>query len=420
MTAPPKVLSLPQLGAVVAGNALEFYDFLTFGFFAVQIGAVFFPGHDATGRLLLTLATFGVGFLTRPLGGAVIGPLGDRLGRKPAMLFSFGLMGLSIVGLALTPSYASIGWYAPLLVVLFRLLQGFALGGEVGPTTAFLMESAPLHRRGLYVSLQNATQYFSTLCAGLVGLALANWLSPQDLTAWGWRVAFLLGAAVVPFALIMRKNLPETLPQTVQAETQRQRLSRPQLWLGLLGLCTLASLTIATYTMNYMGTFGMHSLGIPASKAFGATVAVGVCATAGALLGGFLSDRLGRKPVMIGGSLLLLLLGLPCFAVMSQVKSVFALLAGSGLMAVATGLYAPAILVGLSESLPTSLRAGSLGILYALAISCFGGSAQFVVTWLIDVTGSPLAPAWYMSGAVLLGLAGMIGMRETAPIKLDR
>jgi len=420
VTAPPKVLSLPQLGAVVAGNALEFYDFLTFSFFAVQIGAVFFPGHDATGSLLLTLATFGVGFLTRPLGGAVIGPLGDRLGRKPAMLFSFGLMGVSIVGLALTPSYARIGWYAPLLAVLFRLLQGFALGGEVGPTTAFLMESAPLHRRGLYVSLQNATQYFSTLCAGLVGLALANWLSPQDLTAWGWRVAFLLGAAVVPFALIMRKNLPETLPQTVQAETQRQRLSRPQLWLGLLGLCTLASLTIATYTMNYMGTFGMHSLGIPASKAFGATVAVGVCATAGALLGGFLSDRLGRKPVMIGGSLLLLLLGLPCFAVMSQVKSVFALLAGSGLMAVATGLYAPAILVGLSESLPTSLRAGSLGILYALAISCFGGSAQFVVTWLIDVTGSPLAPAWYMSGAVLLGLAGMIGMRETAPIKLDR
>jgi MFS transporter, MHS family, citrate/tricarballylate:H+ symporter len=418
VSASPKVLSLPQLGAVVAGNALEFYDFLTFSFFAVQIGAVFFPGHDATGRLLLTLATFGVGFLTRPLGGAVIGPLGDRLGRKPAMLFSFGLMGLSIVGLALTPSYARIGWYAPLLAVLFRLLQGFALGGEVGPTTAFLMESAPRHRRGLYVSLQNATQYFSTLCAGLVGLALANWLSPQDLTAWGWRVAFLLGAAVVPFALIMRKNLPETLPETVHAETQRQRLSRPQLWLGLLGLCMLASLTIATYTMNYMGTFGMHSLGIPASKAFGATVAVGVCATAGALLGGFLSDRLGRKPVMIGGTLLLLLLGLPCFAVMSQLKSVFALLAGSGLMALATGLYAPAILAGLSESLPTSLRAGSLGIIYALAISCFGGSAQFVVTWLIDVTGSPLAPAWYMSGALLLGLAGMIGMRETAPVKL--
>ncbi|HEY0266843.1 MAG TPA: MFS transporter, partial [Rhizomicrobium sp.] len=139
MSAAPKPLTLPQLGAVVAGNALEFYDFLTFSFFAVQIGAVFFPGRDTTSSLLLTLATFGVGFLTRPLGGVVIGTLGDTWGRKPAMLFSFGLMGVSVVGLALTPSFASIGWTAPTLVVLFRLLQGFALGGEVGPTTAFLL-----------------------------------------------------------------------------------------------------------------------------------------------------------------------------------------------------------------------------------------------------------------------------------------
>ena len=158
MSTAPRPLSLPQLGAVVAGNALEFYDFLIFGFFAVQIGKAFFPaqGHDSS--LLLTLATFGVGFLTRPLGGVVIGTLGDRAGRKPAMLFSFGLMGVSVVGLALTPSYASIGWHAPLLAVLFRLLQGFALGGEVGPTTAFLLEAAPPGKRGLYVSLQFATQ----------------------------------------------------------------------------------------------------------------------------------------------------------------------------------------------------------------------------------------------------------------------
>ncbi|HKU65481.1 MAG TPA: MFS transporter, partial [Rhizomicrobium sp.] len=156
-------LSGKQIAAVAAGNALEFYDFLIFGFFAVQIGAVFFPVKDATNSLLLTLATFGVGFLTRPLGGALIGPLGDRIGRKPAMLLSFGLMGVSVVGLALTPSYASIGVAAPLLLVLFRLLQGFALGGEVGPSTAFLMEAAPAHKRGFYVSLQFATQQGATL-----------------------------------------------------------------------------------------------------------------------------------------------------------------------------------------------------------------------------------------------------------------
>jgi MFS family permease len=414
----PKPLSLPQLGAVVAGNALEFYDFLTFSFFAVQIGTVFFPGHGATGSLLLTLATFGVGFLTRPLGGAVIGPLGDRWGRKPAMLFSFGLMGVSIVGLALTPSYASIGIAAPVLVVLFRLLQGFALGGEVGPTTAFLLESAPAHRRGLYVSLQHATQYFSTLCAGLVGLVLANLLTPEDLSAWGWRIAFLLGAAVVPFALIMRKNLPETLHQ--EREAAPPRLSRPQLWLGLLGICMLASNTISTYTMNYLGTFASHTLGMPPRLAFAATATGGLCATLCSLLSGLLSDRIGRKPVMIGGSLLLLVLGLPSFMLMSELRTLPALMVGSGLIGGALGLYGPAILAGLSESLPPSLRAGSIGIVYALAISIFGGSAQFVVAWLTDVTGSPLAPACYMSVALLLGLAGMIGMRETAPIKVDR
>src|SRR5476649_2721100 len=148
MAAEPRTLTIPQLGAVVAGNALEFYDFMTFSFFAIQIGATFFPSHDPAGSLLASLATFGVGFLTRPLGGVVIGPLGDRIGRKPAMLFCFGLIGIAIVGLALTPSYARIGWAAPALVVLFRLLQGFALGGEVGPTTAFMAESAPPGKRG--------------------------------------------------------------------------------------------------------------------------------------------------------------------------------------------------------------------------------------------------------------------------------
>ena len=193
-------LTIPQLGAVVAGNALEFYDFLTFSFFAVQIGKAFFPVADDTIRLLAALATFGVGFATRPLGGLLIGPLADRLGRKPAMLFCFALMGASIAGLALTPSYARIGIAAPILAVLFRLLQGLALGGEVGPTTAFLLEAAPVEKRGLYVSLQHGTQQVATLLSGLVGLTLANLLPDAALSDWGWRVAMLIGVMVVPFA----------------------------------------------------------------------------------------------------------------------------------------------------------------------------------------------------------------------------
>jgi MHS family citrate/tricarballylate:H+ symporter-like MFS transporter len=418
-TAPRPPLTLPQLGAVVAGNALEFYDFLTFSFFAIQIGSVFFPGKDTTSSLLFALATFGVGFATRPLGGMVIGTLGDTWGRKPAMLFSFGLMGASVVGLALTPSYASIGWYAPLLAVLFRLLQGFALGGEVGPTTAFLLESAPLTRRGLYVSLQNATQYFATLCAGLAGFVLANLLSPTALNQWGWRIAMLLGAAVVPFALRIRARLPETLHESPGRPGKHRGPMGGLLWVALLGLAMLASATVGTYTMNYMTTFANHTLGFPPTWSFAATIVAGSAAAAGALLGGLLGDGFGRKPVMIAASVFLLVLVVPCFAAMVRFHTITALLLGTAAMALGVGMLAAAVVTSLTESIPVSLRAGMLGIVYALSISGFGGTAQFVVTWLIDVTGSPLAPAWYMTAAVVLGLMGMVAMPESAPVRLQ-
>jgi MFS family permease len=410
-----KVLSLPQLGAVVAGNALEFYDFLIFGFFAVQIGAAFFPGHDATGSLLLTLATFGVGFITRPLGGAVIGPLGDRIGRKPAMLFCFGLMGFSMLGLALTPSYASIGWMAPVLVVIFRLLQGFALGGEVGPATAFLMEAAPREKRGLYVSLQGATQQAAILAAGLVGVGLASLLSPQDLNVWGWRIAMLLGVTVVPFALVIRRRLPETLER--QPHARAPRPTGAQIWLGLLTMAMLAGATIATYTLNYLNIFATHTLGLPPAQAFGAVAVAGTCGMIFNPLGGWLSDRLGRKPVMLAAYGLLCAVGPPCFLMMSHFRTPPALYAATALMAMLLAIGLPAIMSSLAESLPQQMRSGGIGIIYAVTISVFGGTASFAVAWLTEVTASPLAPAWYMSAALLLAVAAMIGIRETAPVK---
>jgi len=419
VSAPPRSLSLPQLGAVVAGNALEFYDFLTFSFFATEIGSVFFPGKDTTSSLLFTLATFGVGFATRPLGGIVIGTLGDTWGRKPAMLFSFGLMGASVVGLALTPSYARIGWYAPLLAVLFRLLQGFALGGEVGPTTAYLLESAPLQRRGLYVSLQSVTQYVATLCAGFVGFVLASLLSSEALNQWGWRIAMLLGAAVVPFALAIRRRLPESLHEMRARPGKHRGPTGGLLWIALLGLAMLASATVGTYIMNYMTTFAIHTLGMAPAWAFAATMTAGSAAAIGALLAGIASDRFGRKPVMTGSSILLLLLVEPCFAAMVHFHTVFALLGGTAAMSVCVGLMAASMITSLAESMPVSLRAGALGIVYALAISGFGGTAQFMVTWLIAVTGSPLAPAWYLTAAVLLGILGVVAMPESAPIRMQ-
>jgi len=408
-------LSRKQIAAVAAGNALEFYDFLIFGFFAVPISMVFFPSESPTSGLLRTLAIFGVGFLTRPLGGILIGPLGDRIGRKPAMLLSFGLMGVSVVGLALTPSYASIGVAAPILLVLFRLVQGFALGGEVGPSTAFLMEAAPANKRAFYVSVQFATQQSAILVAGIVGVVLASLLSPEDLTAWGWRIAMLLGAAVVPLALAIRRTLPETLPQTERIN--RPRLTGEQVRMALLTLFVLASGTIATYALISINIFATHTLGLTAAQASGAGVIGGACGVIFSPIGGWLSDRFGRKPVMIVAFGLLCAVGLPCYMAMAQMRTPGALYAAVILMASLLAVGLPAIMTQISEGLPRQKRSGGIGIIYAVAIAVFGGTASFVVTWLTEVTGSPLAPAWYMCGALAVGVCCMFALRETAPVK---
>lgn len=408
-------LSGKQIAAVAAGNALEFYDFLIFGFFAVQISAVFFPGGSPTTNLLRTLAIFGVGFLTRPLGGILIGPLGDRIGRKPAMLLSFGLMGLAIVGMALTPSYASIGIAAPVLAVIFRLLQGFALGGEVGPTTAFLMEAAPPEKRGRYVSIQLATQYAATLIAGVIGVLLARSLTPENLVSWGWRVAMLLGAAVVPFALIIRRSLPETFAR--QAGVKPPAMSRAQLKLSLLMLVMAAAATIANYILISLNIFATQTLGLTPVQAFGAVAAAGLCGAIAAPVGGWLCDRLGRKPMMIATFAFLCAVSLPCFMLMTQLRTPLALYGSAVLMTALLALGIPASLSFMSENLPPHLRSGGIGIIYAVAIALFGGTAAFVVTWLTAVTASPLAPAWYMCGALLVGLCAMLAVRESAPVK---
>src|SRR5580765_2192154 len=211
-------MPLRHVIAVFIGNGLEFYDFLTFSYFAVYISRTFYPAGNPSVALLATLATFGAGFLTRPIGAIVIGRMGDRRGRKPAMIFSFTLMGLAITGLALTPSYARIGPVAPALVLLFRLVQGFALGGEVGPTTAFMAEAAPPHRRGFYLSMQYATQDCAVLMGGVVGTTLAALFDAQQLEHWGWRAAMLLGASIVPFGILVRRSLPETLGRAAAEE----------------------------------------------------------------------------------------------------------------------------------------------------------------------------------------------------------
>ena len=410
----PEYLPLRKVTAVGVGNALEFYDFLTFSFFAIQIGRCFFPESQTSHGLLYSLATFGIGFLTRPLGGIVIGTYGDRAGRKPAMVLSFGLMGAAILGLALTPSYAQIGIAAPILLVMFRLIQGFALGGEVGPSTAFLVEAAPPHRRGFYVSVQYMTQDLAVLAAGLVGFMLTTWLSPAALDAWGWRAALLIGTAVVPIGLYIRNNLPETIDDR-QAATPEERHVPARL--VVLALMLMMSATIYLFGLDYITTYAQDSLNMTPALAFGATVVIGLGAVIADPISGLLSDRIGRKPVMLGAVVILVLLLVPSYMVMIKVPSVGVVYGAIAILAVLQAFLTAPALITITESLPKAVRSGALAIIYAVATSVFGGTTQFAIKGLTDLTGSPLAPAWYMSGAVVIGGIAMALMPESAPVK---
>jgi MFS family permease len=414
MSAERPTLSKAQIAAVAAGNALEFYDFLTYSFFAVQIGEALFPGESGDTKLLFSLATFGVGFVTRPLGGFIIGRFADRRGRKPAMILTFTLMGIAIVGLSLTPAYATIGLAAPVLAVLFRMLQGFALGGEVGPNTAFLVEAAPPNRRAFYVSLQFATQNFSILVAGSVGLLLSSTLSPAALTQWGWRAAFLLGAMIVPFTIAIRKSLGETLVRSGEGSEPGPDRRRNSL-VAIAGILLLAGATIGTYTVDYITTFAQQALHMEARTAFGATVVLGVTMTSFNLVSGWLADRHGRKPVAYSAWILLFLLGIPAFLVMSEFRNALALFSMTALLALLMGLLTPASVTLFTEALPARIRAGALGTIYAVSIAVFGGSAQFLEQLLVSRTGSPIAPAFYMTAAIGIGVIGIFMLEESGP-----
>jgi MFS family permease len=399
-------LTRTQVASVTAGNALEFYDFVTYTFFATQIGRALFPG-DAAHSLLLSLATFGVGFLTRPLGGLIIGRMADRRGRKPAMILSFTIMGVAMTGLALTPSFAVVGMLAPILALFFRLLQGFALGGEVGPNIAYLMEAAPPNRRGFFISLNFASADFAVLVAGLIGFGLSSALTAAELENWGWRAAFLLGAAIVPLGLRVRRTLVETLDEAAASEPENPAGKSTMLLAGA-GLLIIAGATISNYTLDYLTTYAQATLHMAVPTAFAATVILGLVGVVFDLVGGLLSDRFGPKRVLILPWLLLIAGIVPVFHILNETRTATALLLCTAVLTTFHILGSSPATIHFAESLPARVRAGGIGIVYALAIALFGGTTQLFETLLIRWTANPIAPAWYMMGAVAVALAGAL------------
>jgi MFS family permease len=401
--------------AAVLGNALEFYDFIVYSFFAIQIGHSFFPARSAYGSLMLSLATFGAGFLSRPVGALIIGRYADRSGRRPAMLISFALMGASVLGLALLPGYATLGAAAPILALTLRLIQGFAVGGEVGANTAFLAEAAPPARRAFTVSMQSLSQVVAMGVGALVGAILTRTLSDAGLQHYGWRIAIGLGAILLPVGLWLRRRLPETLHAAVAAPLAGRAGAPPPraIRIFLLGAVCISAFTIRTYVVLYLVTYAQHTLRMPPGPFFTANV----IGQFGSLLvipaGALLADRIGRRPVFLSGQIVSLVVIYPVFAWVIGARSAAAVLIGLPLLTM-TGSIAPsALLTSITEALPGRLRGTGFGLAYTLAVTLFGGTAQLVLTWLLHETGAAMAIAWYLLGAGLIGLAAMTAIPET-------
>lgn len=403
------------VAATVAGNALEFFDFTTYAFFAVYIGETFFPAHDALISVMLSVAVFGVGFITRPLGGLFIGAFADRAGRKPAMLLTIGLITVGTLGLAVTPSYEHIGLAAPVIVILCRLIQGFALGGEVGPSSSYLIEIAPPGRRGLYGSWQLASQGVASLTAGIVGVALTLSLTREQMLAWGWRVPFLLGLALIPIAVFLRRHMPESLEHGAPGEAVQNPLVeiRNHIRPIFLSLMLILGTTISTYAAIYMTTYAITTLELSAVVGMMATVVFGLSTWIGSLLGGWLSDRHGRKPVMLWSRVAIVVLTYPVFLLLVSSPSIGTLLLASVTLSSLTAIGGAPSLVAIPELFPAHVRALGLSVAYAFGVALFGGSAQLVITWLLRATENPAAPAFYVVPTSLITVLAILLMRET-------
>jgi MFS family permease len=415
-------LPFRAIAAVVIGNWLEFYDFLVFTFFAVMIGDAFFPGESEIVRLLGALATFGIGFVTRPVGAAIIGAYADRVGRRAALTLTLLLMGLGSVLVGITPTYAQIGLLSPIILVIARLIQGFSCGGEVGPATTYLLESAPIEKRASITAWQGHSQQLAILMGSLFGVILASTLTKEQLYQWGWRVPFILGVFIAPIGLYIRRRLPETIQKS---ETHRSGaavlgdLVRHHSRAVIVGVLIISGGTISTYVFNYMTTYAVTTLRL--SETIGTTLTMtGSIAAIGGLLVGAWADRFGRKLMLVLTRVIFVLIVYPAYLILTSPEATPArIILMNMFLNFVFFLGIGAIYAFLPEAFPKSVRSSGLAILYALSVTIFGGTTQFIVAWLIDLTKDPLVPAWYQILANVGSIVGVLLLTRHAEVQAE-
>ena len=386
--------------AVTLGNMLEWYDFAVYAFLTAVIAKVMFPAGSATASLLLSAGTFGVGFLTRPVGALVFGALADRRGRKFALLITFGMMGGATLAIGVIPSFATIGMVAPLLVVLARLLQGLATGGAMGSATSMLTEHAPPGRVGYFGSWQAAGQAGALLLGALAAAIVSATLSPEQLITWGWRVPFLASVVIVPLSLYIRSRVDE--PEAFVRQERVASSPMSLLWRNhraavARGFGITIIWTVSTYFFFvYVPLYAHTMLGLPMSTTlFSNSLALALMLVTSPLAG-HLSDRFGRYQVMVTAALAIVLLILPGFDFLLNHPQAPALATFQAVSAVLAALFIGPAPAAIAELFPVGVRSSGVGIAYNFSVTVFGGFAPVIATGLVARTGNPLSPTWYV------------------------
>jgi MFS family permease len=399
--------------ASVIGNGLEWFDFLIYAFFAKTIGQHFFPADTPTASLLLTYATFAIGFVVRPLGGTLLGLYADRAGRQKALSLLILMMAGGTLIVGLTPGYATIGLAAPLLIVAARILQGLSVGGEFASAASMLVELAPPGRKMFYGSFQMASQGLALLIASLFGLVLSETMSEAALEDWGWRIPFLAGALIGPVGFYIRRRCvesPEFEALRAEGATLSTEAFLPALavrWRAILcGIGIIAVGTALNYLWHsYTPTYVTQQLHLPREAALAGSSVAGLVAIVVYPLSGLLADRIGAYRQFFIVVTAFVFCAYPIYAYVGAAPSVERLLVSQLAATVFLGLMSgphPGMLAGL---FPTGSRSTGVALSYNLAVTIFGGLAPLTVTWLIDTTGDPMMPAWFQIIAALISLA---------------